>query len=222
MPKTLTGAELQLDDGPARDAELFLVDGNNLAYRAFFALPEELATTEGFPTNALLGFTNMLFKLLSDYRPKGVAVAWDTRAVHRHELSEDYKSDRRPMPDLLGEQFPYFRPIVEAFGYRNLEFQGWEADDVIATLATLADGAGIKTCVVSTDRDAFQLVTENVAMIADVIRDGIREGTLREVDPERTAFVLFTGGDALSSQSHYPYQEVLPLYGEIVMHGCAV
>jgi len=165
MPKTLTGAELQLDDGPARDAELFLVDGNNLAYRAFFALPEELATTEGFPTNALLGFTNMLFKLLSDYKPKGVAVAWDTRAVHRHELSEDYKSDRRPMPDLLGEQFPYFRPIVEAFGYRNLEFQGWEADDVIATLATRADEAGIRTCVVSTDRDAFQLVTDNVVLM---------------------------------------------------------
>ena len=165
MPKTLTGAELQLDDGPARDAELFLVDGNNLAYRAFFALPEELATTEGFPTNALLGFTNMLFKLLSDYRPKGVAVAWDTRAVHRHELSEDYKSDRRPMPDLLGEQFPYFRPIVEAFGYRNLEFEGWEADDVIATLATRADEAGIRTCVVSTDRDAFQLVTDNVVLM---------------------------------------------------------
>src|SRR5438045_793003 len=165
MPKTLTGAELQLDDGRARDAELCLVDGNNLAYRAFFALPEELATTEGFPTNALLGFTNMLFKLLSDYRPKGVAVAWDTRAVHRHELSEDYKSDRRPMPDLLGEQFPYFRPIVEAFGYRNLEFEGWEADDVIATLATRADEAGIRTCVVSTDRDAFQLVTENVVLM---------------------------------------------------------
>jgi DNA polymerase I len=165
MPKTLTGAELQLDDGPARDAELFLVDGNNLAYRAFFALPEELATTEGFPTNALLGFTNMLFKLLSDYRPKGVAVAWDTRAVHRHELSEDYKSDRRPMPDLLGEQFPYFRPIVEGFGYRNLEFEGWEADDVIATLATRADEAGIRTCVVSTDRDAFQLVTDNVVLM---------------------------------------------------------
>jgi DNA polymerase I len=165
MPKTLTGAELQLDDGPARDAELFLVDGNNLAYRAFFALPEELATTEGFPTNALLGFTNMLFKLLSDYRPKGVAVAWDTRAVHRRELSEDYKSDRRPMPDLLGEQFPYFRPIVEAFGYRNLEFDGWEADDVIATLATRADEEGIKTVVVSTDRDAFQLVTDNVVLM---------------------------------------------------------
>jgi DNA polymerase I len=165
MPKTLTGAELQLDDGPARDSELFLVDGNNLAYRAFFALPEELATTDGFSTNALLGFTNMLFKLLSDYKPKGVAVAWDTHAVHRAAISEEYKSERRPMPDLLREQFPYFRPIVEAFGYRNLEFEGWEADDVIATLATKADEAGIKTTVVSTDRDAFQLVSENVALM---------------------------------------------------------
>jgi DNA polymerase I len=165
MPKTLTGAELQLDDGPARDCDLFLVDGNNLAYRAFFALPEELATSEGFSTNALLGFTNMLFKLLSDYRPKGVAVAWDTRPVHRAELSETYKVDRRPMPDLLREQFPYFRPIVEAFGYRNLEFEGWEADDVIATLATRAEEAEIKTCVVSTDRDAFQLCSEYVCLM---------------------------------------------------------
>ena len=165
MPKTLTGAELRLDDGPVRDSELFLVDGNNLAYRAFFALPEELATSEGFSTNALLGFTNMLFKLLADYKPKGVAVAWDTHAVHRAAISEDYKSERRPMPDLLREQFPHFRPIVEAFGYRNLEFEGWEADDVIATLATQADEAGIKTTVVSTDRDAFQLVSENVALM---------------------------------------------------------
>jgi DNA polymerase I len=165
VPKTLTGAELQLDDGPARESELFLVDGNNLAYRAYFALPEELATSDGFPTNALLGFTNMLFKLLTDYRPKAVAVAWDTRPVERHELHEGYKADRRPTPDLLGEQFPYFRPIVEAFGYRNLEFEGWEADDVIATLATRADEAGIKTTVVSTDRDAFQLVTENVNLM---------------------------------------------------------
>src|SRR5262245_6120467 len=164
-PKTLTGAELELDDAPARECELFLVDGNNLAYRAFFALPEELATSEGFATGALLGFTNMLFKLLSDYRPKGVAVAWDTRPVHRAELSAEYKQDRRPMPDLLREQFPFFRPIVEAFGYRNLEFEGWEADDVIATLATRADEAGIKTCVVSTDRDAFQLVTDRVGLI---------------------------------------------------------
>ena len=168
-PKTLTGLELDLDDAPVRDSELFLVDGNNLAYRAFFALPEELATSEGFPTGALLGFTNMLFKLLADYKPKGVAVAWDTRPVHRHAIAEEgdvvYKEGRRPMADLLAEQFPYFRPIVEAFGYRNLEFEGWEADDVIATLATRADAAGLKTAVVSTDRDAFQLVTGNVALM---------------------------------------------------------
>ena len=164
-PKTLTGEELQLDDGPAHESELFLVDGNNLAYRGFFALPEELQTTDGQPTNALLGFTNMLFKLLSDYKPRGVAVAWDTRPVHRTEISAEYKSERRPMPDLLREQFPHFRPIVEAFGYRNLEFEGWEADDVIATLATRADEAGIRTCVVSTDRDAFQLVSENVCLM---------------------------------------------------------
>ncbi len=164
-PKTLTGAELELDDAPARGAELFLVDGNNLAYRAFFALPEELATSDGFPTNALLGFTNMLFKLLADYRPKGVAVAWDTRPVHRAELHEGYKEGRRPMPDLLREQFPHFRPIVEAFGYTNLEFEGWEADDVIATLATRADEGGIRTCVVSTDRDAFQLCSGNVSLM---------------------------------------------------------
>ncbi len=169
MPKTLSGEELELDDAPARDSELFLVDGNNLAYRAFFALPEELATSDGQPTNALLGFANMLFKLLADYRPKGVAVAWDSRPVERAAAAEAagvvYKEGRRPMPDLLREQFPHFRPIVEAFGYRNLEFEGWEADDVIATLATRADAAGIKTCVVSTDRDAFQLVSGNVTLM---------------------------------------------------------
>src|SRR5881628_1597036 len=166
-PKTLTGAELQLDDGPARECDLFLVDGNNLAYRAFFALPEELATSDGFPTNALLGFTNMLFKLLTDYKPKAVAVAWDTRPTARAALAttETYKEGRREMPDLLREQFPHFRPIVEAFGYQNLEFEGWEADDVIATLATRADEEGIKTCVVSTDRDAFQLCSENVCLM---------------------------------------------------------
>ncbi len=168
-PKTITGAELELDDGPARGAELFLVDGNNLAYRAFFALPEELATSDGLPTNALLGFGNMLFKLLADYQPRGVAVAWDTRPVHRAAIAESvdvvYKDGRKPMPELLREQFPYFRPIVEAFGYRNLEFEGWEADDVIATIATLADEAGVKTCVVSTDRDAFQLCSQNVTLM---------------------------------------------------------
>src|SRR4026209_2689733 len=101
-PKTLSGAELELDDAPAREAELFLVDGNNLAYRAFFALPEELATSDGFPPNALHDFATMPSKLLSDSRPKGVPVAGDTRPVHRHAQAEAvevvYKEGRRPMP----------------------------------------------------------------------------------------------------------------------------
>src|SRR5881409_4322211 len=109
----------------------------------------------------------MLFKLLTDYKPKAVAVAWDTRPTARAALAttQVYKEGRREMADLLREQFPYFRPIVEAFGYQNVEFEGWEADDVIATLATRADEAGIKTCVVSTDRDAFQLCSENVCLM---------------------------------------------------------
>src|SRR5262245_43647777 len=111
----------------------------------------------------------MLFKLLSDYKPRSVAVAWDTRPVHRAAAAEAaeviYKEGRRPMPDLLREQFPHFRPIVAAFGYSNLEFEGWEADDVIATLATRADEAGVRTCVVSTDRDAFQLCSANVCLM---------------------------------------------------------
>jgi len=164
-PKDLSGAELDLDDAPARASELFLVDGNNLAYRAFYALPEDIATSEGFHTNALYGFTSMLLKLLGDYKPRGVAVAWDTRPVHREKILEAYKGQRKPTPDLLREQFPHFRPLVEAFGYANVEFEGWEADDVIATLATRAEQAGVPTCIVSTDRDAFQLVSDTVCLM---------------------------------------------------------
>jgi len=164
-PKDLSGAELDLDDAPARAGELYLVDGNNLAYRAFYALPEDIATSEGFHTGALYGFTSMLLKLLSDYKPRGVAVAWDTRPVHREKILEAYKGTRKPTPDLLREQFPHFRPLVEAFGYTNIEFEGWEADDVIATLATRAEQAGVQTCIVSTDRDAFQLVSERVCLM---------------------------------------------------------
>jgi DNA polymerase-1 len=210
-PKAITGEELDLDDAPARESDLFLVDGNNLAYRAYFALPEELATSDGFPTNALLGFTNMLVKLLSDYRPKGVAVAWDTRPVHRTAISGEYKSERRPMPDLLREQFPYFRPIVEAFGYRNLEFEGWEADDVIATLATRADESGITTCVVSTDRDAFQLVSENVCLmmtprgVADVhVYTPERVEARLGVPPEKVPDLIGLKGDTSDNIAGIP------------------
>lgn len=163
--KTLTGETLDLNDAPARGCDLFLVDGNNLAYRAFYALPPEIATSGGFPTNALLGFAGMLMKLVTDYRPRGVAVAWDTRPVKRLAMHEAYKADRKPMPDVLRTQFPHFAPMVAAFGYANLVVEGWEADDVIATLATRAHDKKVRTCVVSTDRDAFQLVTEHVCLM---------------------------------------------------------
>src|SRR6478736_9577210 len=134
-------------------------------FRAFYALPEEIATSEGEPTNALLGFANMLMKLLTTYRPQGVLVCWDEKPTHRLEMHPGYKASRRPMPDLLAAQRPHFRPLVEAFGYRNFSVPGWEADDVIGTLSKLADDAGVATCVVSTDRDAFQLVSENVCLM---------------------------------------------------------
>src|ERR1700712_1920331 len=157
--------DLDLSDGPARASRLFLIDGNSLAYRAYYALPEELATTDGFPTNALLGFANMLMRLLTDYHPEGVVVAWDTRPVHRLERFPGYKASRKPTPSLLKQQQPYLRPLVEAFGYRNVELEGYEADDVIGTLSLRADEQGIATCVISHDRDAFQLVSDNVSVL---------------------------------------------------------
>ncbi len=157
--------DLNLDDAPAKQCDVFLVDGNGLAYRAFFALPEELQTVDGFPTNALLGMANMLMKLLADYRPATVLVAWDEKPTARIELDAEYKAHRRPMPDLLRQQQPYFEPIVAAFGYRNFRVPGKEADDVIGTLAAKAEHGGHRVCVVSTDRDAFQLASENVCIM---------------------------------------------------------
>src|SRR4051794_33278150 len=158
-------SDLDLNDGPARASRLFLVDGNSLAYRAYYALPEELATTDGFPTNALLGFANMLMRLLTDYHPEGVIVAWDTRPVHRLERFPGYKASRKPTPSLLKQQQPFLRPLVEAFGYRNVELEGYEADDVIGTLSLRAEQQGIATCVISHDRDAFQLASEHVCVL---------------------------------------------------------
>jgi DNA polymerase-1 len=158
-------SELDLDDGPAKTCDVFLVDGNGLAYRAFHALPEELQTAEGQPTNALLGMANMLMRMLADYRPATVLVAWDERPTKRLELDPEYKAHRKPTPQLLQAQRPYFAPIVEAFGYRNIRVDGMEADDVIGTLSAMAEGAGHRVCVVSTDRDAFQLASDSVCIM---------------------------------------------------------
>ena len=138
--KQLQPKDLNLDDAPAKQCDVFLVDGNGLAYRAFYALPEELQTVEGLPTNALLGLANMFMRMLMDYRPRTVLVAWDSKPTGRLEIAADYKAHRKPMPDLLRQQQPWFEPVVEAFGYRNLKVEGKEADDVIGTLSP--DGGG--------------------------------------------------------------------------------
>jgi DNA polymerase-1 len=142
---------------PDDSRELFLIDGNSLAYRAFFALPETIATSKGFPTNAIFGFASMLVKILTEYGPKATLVVWDAGMSGRGDISEDYTAGRRPRPDLLSEQWPHFQPLVEAFGYQNVRVEGYEADDVIATLAMRARDQGIEVMVVTGDRDMFQL-----------------------------------------------------------------
>jgi len=140
--------------------ELFLIDGNSLVYRAFFALPESIATSRGVPTNAIFGFASMLVKLMTEFGQKPTVVVWDAGSSGRKEIAPDYKAGRASRPDLLKEQWPTMEPLVEAFGYTNARAEGFEADDVIATLAGRAARDGIEVTVVTGDRDAFQLIED--------------------------------------------------------------
>jgi len=151
-------------NGTAHD-ELFLIDGNSLAYRAFFALPESIATSTGFPTNAIFGFASMLVKILTEYGPKATIVAWDAGHSGRKDVYADYKAQRSTRPDLLKQQWPHLAPLVDAFGYANVSVEGYEADDVIATLTERAKAAGIPVMVVTGDRDAYQLVDGGVRIM---------------------------------------------------------
>jgi DNA polymerase I len=146
--------------------ELFLIDGNSLVYRAFFALPETIATSKGFPTNAIFGFASMLVKILTEHGQNPTLVVWDAGMSGREEVSEEYKSQRRARPDLLSEQWPHLQPLVEAFGYTNVRVEGYEADDVIATLARQARAKDIPVMVVTGDRDLFQLIDGGVRVMA--------------------------------------------------------
>ncbi|MGH2913665.1 MAG: DNA polymerase I [Solirubrobacteraceae bacterium] len=147
--------------------ELFLIDGNSLAYRAFFALPESIATSTGVPTNAIFGFASMLVKILTDYGPKATVVVWDAGSSGRKEVYAEYKAQRSSRPDLLKEQWPALEPLVASFGYRNLRVDGYEADDVIASVAQLAKThePPIAVMVVTGDRDAYQLVDDRVRIM---------------------------------------------------------
>src|SRR2546427_7378549 len=129
--------------GDPGERRLFLIDGPSLVSRAFFALPESIAASTGQPTNAIFGFASMLVKILTDYGPKATLVVWDAGSSGRKEVYADYKAQRTSRPDLLKEQWPHFEPLVDAFGYRNVAVEGYEADDVIATLTERAKGEGI-------------------------------------------------------------------------------
>ncbi len=146
--------------------ELFLIDGNSLVYRAFFALPETIATSKGFPTNAIFGFASMLVKILTEHGQNPTLVVWDAGMSGRDKVSEEYKAGRRERPDMLREQWPHLHPLVDAFGYTNVKVDGYEADDVIATLAEQAKAKGIPVMVVTGDRDLFQLIGDGVSVMA--------------------------------------------------------
>ena len=140
--------------------KLLLLDGHSLAYRAFYALPTDLATKGGTVTNAVYGFTSMLTKVMADEQPDHIAVAFDAPggSTYRNELDSEYKAGRKETPDLFRSQLPLIHEVLEALEIQQLEITGVEADDVIATLATQAAAAGIDVVIVTGDRDSYQLV----------------------------------------------------------------
>src|SRR6266571_7689437 len=141
--------------------KLMLLDGNSLAYRAFFALPTDMATAAGQVTNAVFGFTSMLVNLLKDHHPDQIAVAFDRpEPTFRHEMIDDYKAGRAEAPDILRQQLGLVRQVVETLHIPILELAGFEADDIIATLATQARDRDDDVIVVTGDRDAYQLVED--------------------------------------------------------------
>jgi DNA polymerase-1 len=155
---------------------LALLDGHSLAYRAFFALPSDLATPSGQVTNAVYGFTSMIIKLLGDESPDALAVAWDTPAkTFRSDRFPEYKAQREAAPDLFRSQLPLMREVAAVLGFEQYEAPGFEADDIIATIATAAADAGWDVLVVTGDRDAFQLIRPGIKVyytrrgISDVV-----------------------------------------------------
>lgn len=142
--------------------KLVLVDGHALAYRAFHALPLTLTTREGELTNAVFGFASMLLKVLQEFKPEYAAVAFDVGRTFRHDLSAEYKATRAKMPDELAAQLDRIKELVSAFNIPVFEAEGYEADDVLGTLAKRAEEQDLDTVIVTGDTDAFQLVDAHV------------------------------------------------------------
>src|ERR1700710_1316932 len=162
---------------PHTGQRLFLIDGPSLVYRAFFALPESIATSTGVPTNAIFGFASMLVKIVTEYGVCPTVVAWDAGTSGRTEVFSEYKAQRRSRPDLLKQQWPAMEPLVEAFGYSNVKIDGYEADDVIASLAARALSADpqVPVMIVTGDRDVFQLIDEDGLVKVMATSRGITE-----------------------------------------------
>ncbi|HEX7229999.1 MAG TPA: 5'-3' exonuclease H3TH domain-containing protein, partial [Candidatus Binatia bacterium] len=157
--------------------KVLLLDGHSLAFRAFFALPDTLVTSSGQVTNAVYGFTAMLIKLLADERPRGVVVCFDKGTPQfRVDRYAEYKAGRTAAPDIFKQQLPLIREVVETLRIPIAELEGYEADDLLATITKQARQEGCEVVIVTGDRDILQLVRDGVAVImtrrgiSDVIR----------------------------------------------------
>jgi DNA polymerase-1 len=178
---------------------LYLVDGSSYIYRAYFAI-RHLSSPKGFPTNALYGFTQMLLKLIKERNPGHVAVVFDLgRQTFRTEMYPEYKANRAAMPEDLVPQIVPIKEMVRAFNIPVLEKQGFEADDIIGTIARKCEESGMDVVVVTGDKDLMQIVTANVTLL-DTMKDkvsGIPEVLERfGVEPERVVEILGLAGDS--------------------------
>jgi DNA polymerase-1 len=178
--------------------KLFLIDGSSYIYRAFFALPP-LSNSKGFPTNATLGFTNMLLKVLREKKPDYLAVVFDAPGpTFRHEVFGNYKANRPPMPENLRPQVPHIKEVVKALRLPLLEEEGYEADDLIGAITKKVSGEELETIIVSGDKDLMQLITPKVSMY-DPMKD--KTFTIPEVVerfgvlPEKVTEVMGLCGD---------------------------
>lgn len=160
--------------------KLLILDGNSLLYRAFYALPE-LTTSEGLHTNAVYGFTTMLFKMIDEIKPDYIVTAFDRSApTFRHVEYVDYKAGRKKTPDELSMQFPVVRDVLTKMGIKIFEIDGYEADDLIGTLSVYADINNLESYIVTGDKDALQLATDNVKVVIN--KKGITDKEIYDKD----------------------------------------
>jgi DNA polymerase-1 len=151
----------------ANQKRLLLIDGHSMAYRAFYALPvENFKTSAGQPTNAIYGFASMLINLIKEEKPTHIAVAFDvSRKTFRTERFPEYKANRASTPDEFRSQMSYINEMIDSFGIKHFEVEGFEADDIIATLAKAAELKGFETLICTGDRDSFQLVNNKTTVL---------------------------------------------------------